>query len=261
MPSPFPGVDPYLETAELWPEVHSRLIVAIADQLSEQLNEQYWVAIEKRTYLETDLDPDESLLVGLPDVAILAQATATEPATAVATAEPTTVLLPMVETVQERYLEIREVATGAVITAIEILSPKNKRSGEGRQAYERKRNQVLLSLTHLVEVDLLRGGRSLPMQGAGASDYRILVSRSPDRPRAQLYGFDLRQPIPQVWVPLSPREPELPLELQPILNQVYRRGRYHLAIDYSQPLRPPLAPADADWAEALLRQQGAQAQN
>lgn len=146
----------------------------------------------------------------------------------------------MAEEVQERYLEIREVATGAVITAIEILSPKNKRAGEGRQAYERKRNQVLASLMHLVEIDLLRGGQSLPILGSAKADYRILISRSDHRPSAQLYAFSVRQEVPSFPVPLKTGEEEPLLNLQGILRKVYERGRYHLAISYDQPAQPPL---------------------
>lgn len=258
MPSPFPGVDPYLENPELWPEVHSRLIVAIADDLSEHLSQKYRVAIEKRIYLtnsdfsNSDLGAsDESLLVGIPDIAITTKAPETQAPTAtIASIEPITVTVPIAEEVQERYLEIREVATGSVITAIEILSPKNKRVGEGRQAYERKRNRILASLTHLVEIDLLRGGQPLPIQGAAPSDYRILISRSDCRPTAQLYRFSVRQPIPQILIPLISGESAV-LNLQPIFAQVYQRGRYHLAVDYTQPLKPALDPEDADWARTL----------
>jgi hypothetical protein len=256
MLSPFPGVDPYLENPELWPEVHSRLIVAIADDLSEHLSQKYRVAIEKRIYLTnsdfSDLGAsDESLLVGIPDIALTAKASETQAPTAtIASVEPITVTVPIAEEVQERYLEIREVATGSVITAIEILSPKNKRAGEGRQAYERKRNRILASLTHLVEIDLLRGGQPLPIQGAAPSDYRILISRSDRRPTAQLYRFSIRQPIPQILIPLMSGESAI-LNLQLIFAQVYQRGRYYLAIDYTQPLKPALAPEDADWAKTL----------
>jgi hypothetical protein len=116
-----------------------------------------------------------------------------------------------------------------VITVIEILSPKNKRPGEGRQAYERKRNQVLASLTHLVEIDLLRGGQLLPILNATPSDYRILISHSDRRPSAQLYAFSVRQQIPQFLMPLAPGDEEPLLNLQHLLNHVYKRGRYHLA--------------------------------
>jgi hypothetical protein len=160
----------------------------------------------------------------------------------------------MAEEVQERYLEIREAATGAVITAIEILSPKNKRAGEGRQAYERKRNQVLASLTHLVEIDLLRGGQPLPILGATKSDYRIVVGRSDHRPSAQLYAFSVRQEIPSFPIPLKTGEKEPLLNLQGILESVYQRGRYHLAIDYTEPAQPPLTPGDMDWADALVKE-------
>lgn len=254
MLSPFPGMNPYLENPELWSEVHSRLIVAIADDLTDHLSEKYRVAIEKRTYFSGG---DDSLLVGIPDVSIVSKRTEenSSAATAMLTSEPLTVTVPMVEEVQERYLEIREVATGAVITAIEILSPKNKRAGDGRQAYERKRNQVLASLTHLVEIDLLRGGQPLPMSGSAKSDYRILVSRSDRRPSAQLYAFSVRQEVPSFLVPLKAGEEEPLLRLQDILRKVYKRGRYHLTIDYTQPAQPPLAQDDQNWLTTLLEQE------
>jgi len=256
MPYPFPGMNPYLENPELWSEVHSRLIVAIADDLTDHLSEQYRVAIEKRTYFSGE---DDSLLVGIPDVSVVSQQSvpslSSTTATLTAQATPITVTLPMAEEVQERYLEIREVATGVVITAIEILSPKNKRAGEGRQAYERKRNQVLASLTHLVEIDLLRGGQPLPILGAAKSDYRIVVSQSNRRPSAQLYAFSVRQEIPSFPVPLKTGEEEPLLDLQGILRKLYERGRYYLAIDYAKPAQPPLLSEDTAWADSLLKEQ------
>ncbi len=247
MPSPFPGVDPYLEQPELWSEVHSRLIVAIADYLADRLSDEYRIAIEKRVYAMDD----ESLLIGIPDVAILPKsATASATATlAPPTSEPITVEIPIAENVQERYLEVREVATGAVIVVIEILSPKNKRPGEGLNAYLKKRHQILASSTHLVEIDLLRGGQPLPMKGSHASDYRILVSRSDRRPSAQLYAFNLRQPIPTFPLPLNPGS-EL-IDLQMLFQQVYDRGRYRLAVDYRKALLPALSQEDADWVKQL----------
>jgi hypothetical protein len=159
----------------------------------------------------------------------------------------------MTEEVQKRYLEIREVATGSVITTIEILSPKNKRSGEGRQAYERKRRQVLASLPHLVEIDLLRSGQPLPILGTARSDYRILISRSNRRPSAQLYAFSVRQSIPPFTVPLAAGDEVPVLDLQSIVQRVYERGRYYLAIDYTQPAQPPLSEQDAIWVTTILQ--------
>lgn len=246
MVSPFPGMNPYLENPELWPSVHSRLIVAIADALVEHLSEAYRVEIEKRTYFSSD---DESLLVGLPDVAIATSRSAELPQTTTATlspVQPQKVTLPVSEEVSERYLEIREVTTGRVVTVIELLSPKNKRPGEGRIAYARNLNQILSSSTHLVEIDLLRSGQPFPMGSADYSpklgDYRILISRSEHRPMADLYAFTLAQPIPPIPIPLLPGDTEPILDLQPILNYVYTKGRYQLAIDYEQPPIPPITP-------------------
>jgi hypothetical protein len=250
----FPGMNPYLETSDLWSDVHSRLIVAIADALSECLSQAYRVAIEKRVYVS---QAEESIAVGIPDVSVLSQPS---PPTerednpvncsgAVAMVEPVTVMVPMPETVQERYLEIREASTGAVVTSIEVLSPTNKKPGAGRQAYERKRMRVLASQTHLVEIDLLRRGEPLPTIGALPSDYRVLVSRSWARPAAQLYAFGVCQRLPVVKVPLKPGEAEVELDLQEVLDGVMRRGRYHLAIDDSVPPDPPLREADLRWLE------------
>lgn len=257
MRSPSPGMNPYLENPELWSEVHSRLIMAIADDLTDYLSEKYHVAIEKRTYFSGE---DESLLVGIPNVSVVGKQPDVSQPAATATlpplVKPITVTVPLAEEVQERYLEIREVATGSVITAIEVLSPKNQRSGEGRQAYERKRNQVLASMTHLIEIDLLRGGQPLPVLGATPSDYRILVSRSDRRPSAQLYAFTVRQEIPPIAVPLATGDQEPRLDLQNVLHRVYDRGRYHLAIDYQQQPIPSFPQQELDWLDILLREQG-----
>lgn len=136
MPSPFPGMDPYLESPEFWPEVYSRLIVAIADTLAPSLHPKYYAAIEKRTYLDT---PEDSIFVGIPDVSV-ADRNEDRPAlqqgtlSTVTRSQPEIVTLPILEEITERYLEIRDTETAAVITTIEILSPRNKRVGEGRSA-------------------------------------------------------------------------------------------------------------------------------
>lgn len=251
MPSPFPGMDPYLENPDLWSAVYNRLIVAIADELVNHLSEIYRVEIEKRTYFSSD---DQSLLVGIPDVAVVTGRTteSTAVATLASPMQPQKVTVPISEEVNERYLEIREVATGTVVTVIEILSPKNKRSGEGRLAYERKRNYVLASPTHLIEIDLLRGGKPFPIKGESLGSYRILVSRGDQRPVADLYAFGLRQSIPTFPIPLLSGDEEPILELQRLLNYVYARGRYHLAIDYTKPPQPPLSEDDMKWVDSLL---------
>lgn len=250
MPSPLPGMNPYLESPELWSEFHSRMIVAIADALDTNLSQDYRVAVEKRVYLTQG---EETILIGIPDVSVTTTPqTSPRTATAIAT-EPIVVEIPLAEEIQERYLEIREIATGRVVTVIELLSPKNKRSGDGRDAYSQKRQRIMLSQTHLVEIDLLRSGEPLPMLGAATSDYRILVSRSDRRPKAQLYAFNLRQPIPQIQIPLAD-DTATTLDLQPLLHQIYDRARFALAIDYQKAPIPKLLPDDRVWFNAAIGQ-------
>jgi hypothetical protein len=107
------------------------------------------------------------------------------------------VQVPLPEEVHETYLEIRDVQQRDLITALEILSPANKQ-GVGREFYIRKRMPVLGSLSHLVEIDLVRAGAAMPVMGSPpSSDYRILVSRSERRPEARLFPFSMRDPIPR----------------------------------------------------------------
>ena len=152
----------------------------------------------------------------------------------------------------EGYLEIREVATGRVVTSIEVLSPTNKRSGNGRDAYLSKRQRVLGSLTHLVEIDLLRSGRSMEiLTEMPSSHYRILVSRSIDRPQAQLYGFNVQRSIPTVPIPLERGDEEPLLDLQRLWDEVYEQAGFDLTIDYSQAPIPALAKEDQLWWAAI----------
>ena len=257
MPSPFPGMDPFLESADSSPEVHSRLIVALADDLAPALMPDYYVAIEKRTYLST---PDDTLLIGVPDAVVMGQPTPSLPVTPapnVATLaknnQPQTVVLPLAEEVQERYLEIRETQTDKVITLVEVLSPKNKRPGEGREAYLRKRQRVLTSATHLVEIDLLRQGMPMPVQGnVRPSAYRILVSNRQQRPQAALYAFNLPDLIPAFHLPLRSQKPEPIVDLKPLLDGIYDRAGYPLRLALTADALPTLSPEDKAWVTTLL---------
>jgi hypothetical protein len=258
MPSPFPGMDPYLERRNVWPDVHSALIVATRDALAPQVAPAYYVAIEERMYI---VALDSAELVGRSDVAIITAPTTVQPASEAETATAVagmaqTVVLPQFEEVHEWYLEIRDAQTHAVVTAMAILSPSNKAPGEGREAYEEKRRQVLSTHSNLLEIDLLRGGKPMEMQPLPQGDYRILVRAGWERPQARLYAWSVRQALPEVPVPLRRGEPEARLPLGRLLVDIYARVHYDLQLDYRQPPEPPLSPRDAAWADALLRSQG-----
>jgi len=260
MPSPFPGMNPYLEYPAFWSSFHTRLIVAIADVVAPQLSSQYYVEVESRTY-QSD-ESEEELLIGIPDAIVFArqedalttESPIIESASTATQIRPEQVTVPMPLEVKERYLEVREMGTDAVITVVELLSPTNKRSGEGRSAYEKKRRLILGSDTHLVEVDLLRGGKPMVVRGVqSGSTYRILISRSHQRPTADFYRIALQQSLPSFPIPLKPGDVDPIVPLQEVFNQLFERARYGTRIDYRQSAPPPaLSKTDQQWVDALL---------
>lgn len=254
MPTPFPGMDPYLEERSLWPNVHSSLITALRDDLAPRLRPRYFVAVEERTYTD---DTGGLTFAGRPDLAISQvheAAVAYWVAPQSHDAGVTVVELPVPDIVRETYLEVRD-RDDRVVTMLEILSPANKVPGRGRELYGLKRSRVLASMTNLVEIDLLRAGQPMEMHGDyPPSHYRILVSREATRPRADLHYFSVRDPIPDFSLPLQQDEDEPVVVLNQLLHDLYDRAGYDLRIDYSQAPHPPLDDEDAAWAADLLRQ-------
>lgn len=252
MRCPFPGMDPYLEHPALWPDVHNRLIAAMADDLAGQVAPRYYVGLERRAYL---LQTDDLLFVGRPDISVIAPSPPlprrVRPLADIAVME---VDLPMDEEVGENFLEVHEVKTGRLVTVVELLSPVNKLSGKGRMEYEKKRAEILRTRTNLVEIDLLRAGEPMPIVGSPVmSDYRILVSRGSQRPRGRLYAFAVRQAIPPFHLPLLPGDTEPLLDIGSVLHTLYERARFDLRLDYSVPPVPPLADEDEAWLVTVLQ--------
>jgi hypothetical protein len=219
-------------------------MVAMADVLGPQVRPNYRVGVEQRTYLAL-LTPDEYALVGKPDVLMIGPRRQAPPVQATATAvgiAPKVAQVPMPEEITERYLRVRDVVTGEVITVLELLSPTNKLTREGRRQYARKRLRVLGRATHFIEIDLLRAGEPFPFRvpdDDAPNDYRILVSRAQDRPQAKVYLFTIRDPIPDIPVPLQPGDVEPSLPLNRLLHDVYDRAGYALTLDYQQAPPPP----------------------
>lgn len=254
MQSPFPGMDPFIECQE-WEDFHSRFNTLLADLLAPQIEPDYIVRVERRVYVESQGTSPASLRQ--VDVAIVdrrpglpsGQSAATVP-----TLIATECMLPMPEEVRETYLVIRERTSMRVVTVIELLSPRNKREGAvGRSEYLKKRNELLASDAHLVEIDLLRGGADLPVIGGlPPGDFHVCVSRAQRRPRAELYSWSLSDPLPTIPIPLKLGDADTMLDLQQAFSVVYQRARYDLSIDYHQLLAPKLTDADRVWVDNLV---------
>jgi hypothetical protein len=259
MPSPFPGMDPWLEDPVGWVEVHHRLITATADALVASLKPRYLVRIEERIYVDRDpLDPpwaDDRRRRS--DVAVVGGDTSAVAPAASPGRVATPVLVPTVvpEEVHEPFITIRTSRDEEVVTVFEILSPTNKRDqgSDGRKEYLSKRQQVLSSTANLVEVDLLRAGDRVPMaRPLPPASYYVIVSPVGRRPLCEVYPIQLRDRLPTVALPLAGKE-TVALDLQGCLDLVFDRAGYDVSLRHeAPPPPPPLDPEDLAWARALL---------
>lgn len=234
MPSPFPGMDPWLESAHIWPDFHGSFACEIRSLLNQTLPAPYYARLE--TMPQIVAFDDETMEIIVPD-----------------------------EEGRHFSVEIRDARRGhRLVTFIEIASPTNKVHGRDRQSYIQKHMDVFDSDASLIEIDLLRAGlrsserRNPPDQIAGRSrraDYLILVNRAWTRTVGtwQIYAVPLRETLPVIPVPLREAEADVPLDLQYVLNRAYDTGPYSRgAIDYDGPPYPPLPADDAAWASKLL---------
>jgi len=144
------------------------------------------------------------------------------------------------------------------VTVIEVVSPTNKIAGSrGQASYRQKRNEVMNSPSHFMEIDLLRQGVAfVSREVLPACDYLVHVSRVQRRPKAKIWLIRLQRRLPVVSVPLKADDPDAKMDLQEVLNTVYDRAAYDLAIDYRTDPVPPLNVDQAGWADELLRGKG-----
>lgn len=253
MPSPFPGMDPFLESQE-WEDFHVTAITVIRELLTPRLGGRYAARIERRIYVEHSDDPEPDLVIA--DVAIVSQSPdrATDhPLSEISLATPVTCLVAMPEERRESFLVLKDLETDRVIAVIEVLSPSNKRRGSGRKEYLTKRDEVLSSSTHLVELDLLRGGTRLPMRSRLPSgDYYAIVSDARRRPRSGVYAWPLTDRLPGISIPLAKPDADVPLDLQAMFDIIYERAQYSGTLSYSAPLVPPVDPETQRWVDELV---------
>lgn len=253
MPSPFPGMDPYLEGSR-WVGVHSQLCAEIARQLAPRLRPKYVALTNERFILDTPEDVAVAPRSVYPDTGVTQASGAVLPQTPARASEaPLHLATVMPERVPQVSVEIHDTTQRRLITAIEVLSPVNKR-GQGRAEYLRKRRGIMLSDAHLIEIDLLRQGRRVPMRQALPSvPYFVLVGRAENRPILDVWPIVLDQPLPIIPIPLLPGDADTFLDLQQALTTVYDLVGYDLIVDYQRPPEVSLPPEIAAWAEARLR--------
>jgi hypothetical protein len=254
MPSPFPGMNPYLEHEDAWHNFHTMFPTAAVIQLTPLVGTGYYLKTDENVYIH-ELPEGERRLLGRPDVFVGQRQTGpTAGSLAVGgtlTAAPQRLRLPAVDVERVPFVEIRDRRNHRLVTVIELLSPANKKPGGDRLMYESKRAALLARPTHFVEIDLLRGWRRMPPAEQGAGDYGVLVSRSQDRPAVDWYSIGLREPIPTILIPLEPDTPPVPFDLQAVIHGLYDGCGYDRFMYETEP-DPLLKPEDAAWARGVL---------
>lgn len=262
MPSPFPGMDPYLESPRYWQDFHDSFITYAREALQPQLPPRYRARISERLVLEA------SERVMIPDLTVVrhpvphppvAEARGVPTPVAVEADEPT-IFAALMDDLREPYVEIIDRAGQRVVTAIELLSPINKRPGEGRNRYLQKQDEMLKSSTNLVEIDLLHEGEHtvvVPRSNLERHEpfYSLVCVWRAASPRyCEVYFVRLQNRLPRLRIPLLPEDPDVVLDMPTVFTRCYDAARYDLDLDYAQPPPVALLPPDLAWSENRLRQ-------
>ncbi|HEX5273304.1 MAG TPA: DUF4058 family protein [Gemmataceae bacterium] len=239
MPSPFPGMNPYLEQDRAWNDFHDSFIPAARDALAAQVGPHFIAKINEHLFIH-EMPDEPPRFLGRSDVGVARSSLA-----------PARVRLPAVDRERVSFLEIRDRDGWELVTVIELLSPSNKYAGPDREQYLAKRGELLGSAVHFVEIDLLRGGPRMPMADLPPCDYCVLVSRVETRPEAGVWPIRLRDALPPVPIPLRSPHAHARLDLQTVLHRVYDGARYEDYIYLGQP-HPQLNAEGAAWARQFL---------
>ena len=251
MRSPFPGMNPYFESNQ-WRDFHYAYNEQLRRQLNKSMPPGYFAGVEVDVVFR---EPSAEDRRRRPDVAITYESGITSSSSAAATMPTAAVTKPGFATLPEllvedkkRWIEIYSTSPQRkLVTHVEILSPSNKL--QDREVYLDKRRRLLRSDVNFVEIDLLRGGGRMPMEGLAACDYCVMVRRPADGRNVAVWPMTLREPLATISIPLLPPDADVALNLQALLHVAYDEAGY--ARDpslYARPPEPPLSPEDAAWA-------------
>jgi hypothetical protein len=250
-------MNPYLEATNIWEDFHADLAIKIRAQLAPQLRPKYIAALTPMvTYEEVVIEEVRRVK---PDVGVMQidYRPASLEAVAIAPA-PLVGQVAQEVPIRSQSLEIRTVE-GTLVTAIEILSPVNKRPGhKAFDQYQQKRRSLMDAGIHLLEIDLLRGGSRPPLlTPLPDAPHFIFLTRRERYPMVEIWPLPLSQPLPVIPVPLAMPDPDVPLDLGRAIQIIYDEAAYELRLDYTQPPPPPeLSPEEVVWLEKYLQEAG-----
>ncbi|MDB5308213.1 MAG: hypothetical protein JWO38_2415 [Gemmataceae bacterium] len=226
MPSPLPGMDPYLEHPKLWTPFQHQVLACLYQILLPGLVDRYRARVGNRTYTS--------------EMALFTSVIREEHA--------------------EEYIEVRNRTDGRLVTLIEVVSPANKTTPAGRAAYLEKRKDAVAQRAGVVEIDLVMQGKptlTYSRDGLPEYDYAVTVTRATAPDRYEIYTATLQKRLPKFKVPLAPDDRDALLDLQAAFTRAYDLGNFTAQIDYKVPPPPdvPLSDANEAWLDLTLKSQ------
>ncbi len=223
MPSPFPGMDPYLEDETLWPAFHHQLVTCLYQIVLPGLVDRYRARVGQRRY--TTEQPLFTSIVRQEH--------------------------------QEEFIEIRQRSDGRLVTLIDVVSPGNRTTEAGRQAYLQKRRESKASGSNLVEIDLVLQGQPMldySREGLPDWDYAVTVTRSAHPDRFEIYTANLQKRLPRFRLPLAGDERDTVVDLHTTFARSYDQGGFSARIDYQRDPATTLNEDDKRWLDDYLTQ-------
>jgi hypothetical protein len=216
-------MDPYLENDQLWPLFHHQVVTCLYQLLLPGLVDRYRARVGQRRYvtqqaLFTSLVRDEH---------------------------------------QEEFIEIRQRGEGRLVTLVDVVSPANKTSTEGRQAYFSRRQEAKQEGANLVEIDLVLQGQPLldyPRDGLPDWDYAITVTRATQPDRHEIWTATLQKRLPRFRLPLARDDRDTLVDLHAAFTRCYDQGKFAGRIDYQRDPATSLSPDDRRWLDEVLRE-------
>lgn len=253
MQSPFPGMDPYLERPGIWETFHGALAPAIMADLNRQIRPKYIAQIDLQLYLHERSAAERG--TAWPDVTVAKRPGARGTTLLVAEAEepPAVVRLPAVDVRKQKMVKIFDKLGGKLVTAVEVLSPANKNPKDSFDQYCFKREQYRGGFVNLVEIDLLRRGKRMPVdEPLPRAPYYVFVCRSERRDSAEVWPIQLRDRLPVIRIPLADDDPDARLDLQALRDRVFEEAGWMADDLYKWRLSPSLRGDDSAWVEQVL---------
>jgi hypothetical protein len=263
MPSPFPGMDPFVES-QGFPSLHGGMIFLMQQVMQPRLPDGYYASTQERVWIDTSrwIEPD----VKVSRVKKKKPEHSTAGASVATLAKPVIVTIPQDERT-EPYLDIykKDGDKRRLVCSIEILSLTNKTPGErGQKLYRRKQRAILRRKVHLMEIDLLRAGQHTTAvalgwakEEAGDFDYHVCCRRFNRFEEFEVYPILLPERLPTIAVPLMPADGDIEVDLQAIFQKAYEAGPFQRAIDYrTDKVEPPLTAEQEEWMRRMLSAAG-----